>query len=71
MQGLDSASYPIEKMQAEQMAGNPARMTRRQHLAFRRIHVASDLAAIDKALAALDAHPELEEFIETLASARG
>ena len=63
----------IEKMQAEQAyltsAGQLQRMTRRQQLQFRRKHVASDLDAIDKALAALDKHPELEEFIETLAKA--
>lgn len=47
----------------------PRRMTRRQQLQYRRDRTASDLDAIDKALAALDAHPELEEFIETLAKA--
>ena len=45
------------------------RQTRREQLQYRRQQLASELAAIDKALAALDAHPELEEFIETLAHA--
>ena len=44
-------------------------MTRRDRLNFQRAQLQSSLDAIDKAIAALDAHPELEEFIETLARA--
>lgn len=47
----------------------PQRMTRRQNLEWRRREVAQQLETIDKAIAALDAHPELEEFMETMANA--
>lgn len=61
-----------DPMQAEQMekayvggAGTPA-TSKRQRLQMQRRVIAAKLSDIDKALAALDAHPELEEFIETL-----
>ena len=50
-------------------ASSPKQQTRRERLIFQRATLQSHLGALDKALAALDAHPELEEFIETLSRA--
>lgn len=52
-----------------QKQSNPRHRTRREILLYRRQEITNSLDVIDKALAALDAHPELEEFIETLAKA--
>lgn len=45
------------------------RQTRRQQLQNQRVRIAASLASVDKAIAALDAHPDLEEFIEILSNA--
>lgn len=46
--------------------GSPLRQTRRQQLHMQREQLAARLKHVDDALTALDAHPELEEFIETM-----
>jgi vacuolar-type H+-ATPase subunit E/Vma4 len=43
--------------------------TRRQSLEQRRQYLTSLLQDVDSAIAALDSHPELEDFIETMARA--
>ena len=43
--------------------------TRRQALEQKRQYLTSLLQDVDSAIAALDAHPELEDFIETMARA--
>jgi GTP-sensing pleiotropic transcriptional regulator CodY len=55
---------------------SPKQMTRRERLSYQRkqIQIAmalsySALDAVDKAIEALDRHPELEEFMETLSRA--
>jgi len=47
----------------------PRQQTRRERLNYQRQQLQLSLNAVDKAIAALDMHPELEEFIETLARA--
>lgn len=65
----------LAKMQLAQMPGeaaNPSQYippTRRKILEQQRGLLQHQLAVIDKAIAALDAHPELEEFSEILAAA--
>lgn len=51
------------------VGGNPVRETRRQRLMRSKAQIQAQLSAVQKALDALDSHPELEEFIETLANA--
>jgi vacuolar-type H+-ATPase subunit E/Vma4 len=43
--------------------------TRRQSLEQKRQYLTSLLQDVESAIAALDSHPELEDFIETLARA--
>ena len=62
-QELAQAGQVMDKMLYSQPA------TRRQRLQLQRQQIQSALDAVDKAIAALDQHPELEEFMETLARA--
>lgn len=57
----------MAKQTSGQIGGG--RQTRRDRLNFRRMELQTALDAVDKAISALDSHPELEEFIETLARA--
>ena len=65
----DSQKWAMEQAAGQASMLAPSRMTRRQQLEWRRKEVAHQLDTIDKAIAALDAHPELEEFMETMANA--
>ena len=56
-------------MQEKAYIGNPVRETRRQRLMRSKAQIQAQLSAVQKALDALDSHPELEEFIETLTNA--
>jgi chaperonin cofactor prefoldin len=53
----------------DKLAGYPQPATRRQRLELQRQQVKAALDNLDRAIAALDQHPELEEFMETLARA--
>lgn len=59
------------KAQQESLAigGQYIRPTRRKQLQDQRSMLVHQLEIVDKALAALDAHPELEEFAEALSRA--
>jgi hypothetical protein len=67
----------MKAMQAARAPGNsqsldPAQYippTRRQQLLHKRANLEQMLDIVNKALAALDAHPDLEEFAEALARA--
>lgn len=60
---------PKEAYAAGQGQLSPMRETRRQRLMRSKAQIQIQLSAVQKALDALDSHPELEEFIETLANA--
>lgn len=63
-------AYMQDQPQAKQsMIGGARAQTRRQRLEYQRQQLKDGLATIEKAIEALDAHPELEAFIETMASA--
>ena len=68
--GIDR-NYALKAQQAEcgTSAGQYIPPTNRQVLAQKKQLLADELGRVDDALSALDAHPELEEFIETLARA--
>lgn len=63
----------IPQNHMEKQAGiagsQPGHQTRRQSLEQKRQYLTSLLQDVDSAIAALDSHPELEDFIETLARA--
>lgn len=70
MQGITESPYEDAGMMAKQASNQlGGRQTRRDRLNYQRSQLQQSLNAVDKAIAALDAHPELEEFIETLARA--
>ena len=64
-------SYTDENMTDVQKIGQcaPKQTTCRERLAYQRHDLKLRLDGVEKAIAALDAHPELEDFIETLARA--
>lgn len=55
-----------QKEAAGALAGKP---TQREQLMAKRQRLSAQLANIDAALAALDAHPDLEEFVKVLGRA--
>jgi ABC-type transporter Mla subunit MlaD len=66
--GLTKSAYADNLVQtAGQAIGG--HQTRRQALEQKRQYLTSLLQDVDSAIAALDAHPELEDFIETMARA--
>jgi chaperonin cofactor prefoldin len=64
--------YGGSAMQLNQAANIPGRCilpTRRQQLILKKDQLEQMLEIVNKALAALDAHPDLEEFAEALSRA--
>ena len=61
-----------KESQSQQLACSPGmyiRPTRRQQLQDQRAMLTKQLEVVDDAIAALDAHPELEKFAEALSRA--
>ena len=65
----DNAYFPPPETAGQLAQLQPKQMTRRERLEFQRKHITEALRRVDKAIAALDAHPDLEEFMEVLARA--
>ena len=61
----------MENYQLKQYEDIPIQkyVTQRKRLGIRRQKIQAELSLVEKAIAALDAHPELEDFIETLRKA--
>jgi chaperonin cofactor prefoldin len=61
----------MENYQLKQYEDIPTQqyVTQRQRLGVRRQQIQAELSLVEKAIAALDAHPELEDFIETMRKA--
>jgi len=61
----------MENYQLKQYEDIPTQqyVTQRQRLGVRRQQIQAELSLVEKAIAALDAHPELEDFIEPLRKA--